>query len=286
MHSALLPNPSAVQAIASRLDPVFEDNALQFLGHSFFGLSMSASIRHEQAREEVTAAEQAILARDYGSALGYLRVAFDVVCGEYVGFGEQRLFSRRIEDHSPEGDSWVRHDIIDANRAWDRVVRRLNLLESGIDLADHARFLAITPTVLIPGNHRKRVIYRRADEALVATAENTAFALTFVIESLNQLESRVRSPSARSFYRLRAKTQTVCVEMTPDGSLLKVQTLAPGDEVVDARFSLGPQGSMGNCWTWQNDAQRILAPFDAFEIIEETSERDYHERKRRSGPGP
>ncbi len=283
-HSALYPHPSAVQAVAGRLNAVFEDNSFQYLGQSFFGLRLAGSIRHLKAREEVAAAEEAFEKGDFGAALGSLRVGFDVAIGEYIGSTGRALFSRRIMEAAGQVNPWFRHDLNEANSAWDRVTRRLDLVENGINLADHRRFLAVTPNVFIPIDHRHIKIYQRSDQPLVATHENAAFALTFVIQTLNDIESRTKPPSSRSYYQIRAKIQTRSVELADGGSLVEVQTFAPGQEVSDARFGLGPKGFAGHVWIWESGGKRHLAAFDAFDIVKETSERDYHMREARVKP--
>jgi hypothetical protein len=182
-HQALAPGAEAVADISARLDPVFEDNAFNYLGVSFFNVRLADTIRHERAKREVTAAEDAHARNDYGRVLWFARAGFEMFMLDQHKWTEHslsdRLISDRIERLASRLSPDLPHELRGINDQWKKLNKRFELLESGVNLAVYDRFTAITPRVFIPGDRTRRQIAESPDEPLHATFENASFALTF-----------------------------------------------------------------------------------------------------------
>lgn len=268
-HSALYSTVESVEQLSSQLNPVFEDNAQQYLGVSFFAVKLASTIGHEFAREKIAAAEEALDRDAYEEALGQLAVAFTVAVMPAV---EKRCAGKLIGDElmqyatalNPRLPSHLRR----IDEAFERLEKRMALLESGVDLATYERFVAVTPTVFVPGDPRFSTIYGLSSSELLATRENASFALSFVIDAIRRLEATKRPRSASSLFHIRATRQASCVDWNKDGELEEVKKLAAGEEIPAAYCASGPTGTV---WSWECDGRHLMVPFDACEILSETT---------------
>jgi hypothetical protein len=193
-HQALAPNAEAVADISARLDPVFDDNALNYLEVSFFNVRLADTIRHEHAKRELTAAEDANAHRQYGEVLGFARAGFEMFMLDQRTPTEHalsdHLISDRVERLALKASPELPHELRSINERWQKLNDRFRLLELGINLAVYDRFKAVTPRVFIPGDRTRRQISESHGEPLHATPENSSFALMFALETIRRIEDQ------------------------------------------------------------------------------------------------
>jgi len=267
-HDAIYPHPDAVQQVASRLDPVFEDNAEQYLGVSFFKIRLASTIRHEDAKREIAAAEEAIEKREYAAALGLLRAALEMFMLENTAARPPRpLIGQRLEERILQLQPDLRLELRAINETFDHLADGFGLVELGISVARYRRFMAITPNVFIPGDPRNRTIQKHIAERLVANHENASFALSFVLETIRRIETERAARHHQSYYRIMTKAETPYYGWI--GRELKaVGTLQAGEEVRDAHFSCGADW-LYDAWSFDINDQHVLVAFDSCEIVDE-----------------
>ncbi len=245
---------------------MFEDNAQQYLGVSFFAIRLASTIRHQQAREEIAAAEDAIARGAFEEALGLLRAAFEMVVGPTIRARTvDRLVSRALENHANKAGLSL--EVRRINQTVEQFSRRFAVVECGINVATYDRFLAVTPPVYLPSDPRRRQISKLSWGALVSTRENASFALSFVLETIQRIEGTANPRNHHSLYRVRAKTDTPCT-IWRDGTLVEVATIPAGEVVPDVHFASAPFGPV---WSWEREGEHVMVPLDSCDIVSETT---------------
>ncbi|TET44871.1 hypothetical protein E3J62_09155 [candidate division TA06 bacterium] len=164
-----------------------------FFDEEFDVLSLAELVRHCRARNHIRHAEQALVSDDFATCIEETAVAFTVLSlNRRAGLEHLRL-PQRIETH--DLGKLVGADI-EAERALDNFIRALeehfDTLSSwilpqlhGINMAEYARFRAVTPGVSLSVAH---TCYFWGGNEAAYTKENAEFCVRFVIDSALQID--------------------------------------------------------------------------------------------------
>jgi hypothetical protein len=291
-HYGRYPSFRDVHDLSARIDLVFEDNSLEFLGVSFDSIRMAASIRHVETSEHVRKAEELIDSGDYLDGMTHLAAAFDTFITQFKNTGVPRSAQQTLrfphELLRPEDvRRWLSKDgnqqrvLEGVNREWQEATQRLELMALGINVAEYATFQYLCPIVYFTEGGKMLRPHVKGGAGLRFTEENAQFCLNFVLQVVSRLENLTSVRDVRSSFEVKLTTPTPFFR---GGTQQRAGELSAGHVIKGAHCALGP-GPTGDVWSWEQDGERFYVDF-AGEIVREVRlyEQSEERKKRLMNP--
>ena len=274
-HYGRYPQLRDVLDLTTRIDEVFEDNSMQFLGVSFNAIRMASTIRHARTSELVLLAEDALDAGQFFEAMSQLSAAFQMFMGHFERFGLPEQAAYRFElppELIRERDvgRWLFQDpnqqrvLTDINREWQAAAEQLKLAMLGINVAEYRTFEYLCPSaslndfgdVIDPG-------YRQDGGRLRYNQANATFCLNFVLETVIQLQAVTEVLDLRSFFDVRLK---VAAPYYRNGGSEPVGELPQGHVIEHTELGIAT-GPVDECFIWESGADHLHVSADVCDVL-------------------
>jgi hypothetical protein len=279
-----------VAGVASRIDDVFEDNAVLFLGMSFEAIGLASVIQHRPTSDQMRLAEEAIATGRYFDGLSHLSAAFQLFIDHFRRFGipEDAARNMRAPRDLIDGDEvkrWLFSDpnqqrvLTNINREWAGAMEQLELAKLGVSLAEYSTFTYLAPKASL--NDFGDVIHSGSREpggALRYNNANAQLCLNFVWQTVTRLQVVTRVLDLEGYFDIRLVTGAPFYRNAahePAGEL------PAGHEIHGATLALAT-GPVEECFLWTEGTDRLHVDIAHCEVSRVIQRGEYWEAKHKA----